>query len=83
LVDWKELLASLPVRVPREEGALLISRYFFAISPRTLERWPVHWRLLNGRAHGATRELFAHAAKLLAAAPPIMGGRQRAADKRT
>jgi hypothetical protein len=81
--DRDNLLASLPARVPRDEAARLVTRYFFKVSPRSLERWPLRWRHLNGRAHVDTAELFAYAAKIVAAAPPIMGGRQRAADKRT
>jgi hypothetical protein len=39
-------LSQLPVRVPRDVGAELLTKYFFKTSPRTLERWPVPWRLL-------------------------------------
>jgi hypothetical protein len=41
-----------------------------------VERWPVAWRQLNGRAHAETAELFAHAESMLTAAPVIMGGRR-------
>lgn len=71
-------LSELPVRVSREAAAKLLSRYFFEVSPRSLERWPVAWRQLNGRAHGETAELFAHAESILAAAPVVMGGRRAA-----
>ena len=72
----KPNLADLPVRVDRETGAKLLSKYFFALSPRTLERWPLTWRRLNGKAHCETAELFAIADTILAKAPPLMGGRR-------
>jgi len=68
-------LSELPVRVPRDKAAELVSRYFFEISPRTMERWPIAWRRLNGKAHCETVELFAKAEAMLGAAPAIMGGR--------
>ena len=74
-------LAELPIRLSRDTAAKLLSRYFFEVSPRTLERWPVAWRHLNERAHAETAALFAHAEAMLAAAPPVMGGRK--ADRRT
>ena len=50
-------LGTLPVRVPRDVAAALLSQYFFKISPRTLERWPLAWRRLNGKAHCETKDL--------------------------
>jgi hypothetical protein len=67
-------LTTLPVRTPRDTAAALVSKYYFKISPRTLERWPLTWRRLNGKAHCETAELFAHAELMLAEAPPVMGG---------
>jgi hypothetical protein len=67
-------LTELPRRVDRKTGAKLVGRFYFRVSPRTLERWPVAWRKLNGRSHAETVELFAYAASLLDAAPPIRGG---------
>ena len=75
-VDLNDDLANLPVRVPRDAAAELVKRYFFHISPRTLERWPLKWRLLNGRAHVETCELFAVAELRLVAAPVIAGGKR-------
>lgn len=63
-------LPSLPPRVDRKAGADLVTRHFFPISPRTLERWPLTWRVVNGKAVCETAELFGLAqAKLDAAAP--------------
>jgi hypothetical protein len=67
-------LADLPLRVTREDAAALLTRYFFKTSPRTLERAPLPWRRLNGKAHVETAELFRFAASILDEAPTIMGG---------
>jgi hypothetical protein len=67
-------LRELPVRVDRETAAQLLTMYFFRTHRRTLERWPLAWRILNGRAHCETAELFAIAEAKLAEAPPVMGG---------
>ncbi len=72
-------LASLPVRVDRRTGAELLARYFFPCSHRTLEAWPIRWRLVNGRALVETAELFAFARTKLDEAPAIQGGRKQAA----
>ncbi len=72
-------LAGLPVRVDRKAGAALLARYFFPVSPRSLEVWPLTWRRVNGYAVCETAELFAVAQAKLDAAPPIRGGK-RAAD---
>lgn len=72
-------LSALPVNVDRRTGAELVTRYLFPVSHRTLERWPLKGRVVNGRLVFATAELFAHARALMEAAPPIRGGK-RAAD---
>lgn len=72
-------LSTLPVNVDRQRGAALVTRYLFPVSHRTLERWPLTGRVVNGRLVFPTAELFAHARTLMDAAPPIRGGK-RAAD---
>jgi len=74
-------LSELPVRVPREDAAALLTRYFFRTSPRTLERAPLVWQLLNGKAHCRTADLFAWAETVVAEAPPVMGGRRPANER--
>ena len=74
-------LADLPVRVDRETAAKLLTRFYFRTHRRTLERWPVRWQILNGRAHCLTAELFAVAEAKLADAPPIAGGRDAASSQ--
>jgi hypothetical protein len=64
-------LGKLPVRVPRKIAAELVTRYYFNTSARTLERWPLTWRKLNGRAHCETQDLFAIAESMLAGASPL------------
>jgi hypothetical protein len=68
-------LDELPVRVDRETASKLLTKYYFRVSPRSLERWSLAWRLVNGRAHCETAALFAIAESMLAGAPPVMGGR--------
>jgi hypothetical protein len=72
-------LNDLPVRVPRDRAAELVTQIYFEISPRTLERWPLVWRRLNGKAHCETRDLFAVAESMLGAAPAIAAGSRLAA----
>lgn len=72
--DARPDLTKLPVRVTREEGAELVTRFYFKVSPRSLERWPIAWRRLNGKAHGDTVDLFRHAEAVVANAPATMGG---------
>jgi hypothetical protein len=69
-----KLLATLPTRVPRDDAASLVTRHFFRVSSRTLERWPVAATLVNGRAHIETGELFRVAQKMLDGAPRVRGG---------
>jgi len=68
-------LAALPRHVDRRVGADLVTRFYFPVSPRSLEVWPLTWRHVNGKAVTPTVELFALAEEKLNAAPPIRGGR--------
>lgn len=69
-----DILGVLPVRLDRRAGAALISQHLFPISPRTLERWPVTWRRINGKALVDTSELLAEAQRRVDIAPAIRGG---------
>lgn len=71
--------ASPPPRVDRKDGAELLTRRGFKVSPRTLESWPLTVRRINGRATYDTAELLAYAETKAAEAPPIRGGRKRTA----
>ena len=66
----------LPPRVTRRDAATLLYRELgFAVSPRTLEAWPVSTMRLGGKAMLDTAELLAHARALIARAPVQKGGR--------
>lgn len=70
-------LADLPRRVDRNTAAELITRHYFPVASRTLEVWPLTWRLVNGKAVCETAELFAVAQAKLDAAPLIHSVRRR------
>ncbi len=72
-------LSTLPVRVDRKTAADLVSRFFFSCTPRAVEIWAVEWRLVNGKAHCTTAELFKMAQAKLNAAPLTRTARRRAA----
>jgi hypothetical protein len=69
-------LATLPKRIDRRAGAELVTRFFFPVSYRTVEAWPLVTKLVNGKAIVDTRELLAYAKAKFDAAPPIRGGRR-------
>lgn len=66
--------SNLPKRVDRKRGAAIVTHLHFPISARTLERWPLGWRRVNGRALVETSELLAEAQRRLNDAPSVMGG---------
>ena len=70
----------LPQRVDRKAGAALLTFHFFPIAARTLEKWPIAWRMLNGRATCRTRELFAVAKAKVDAAPTLPSIRRSTAS---
>jgi hypothetical protein len=70
-------LTDLPRRVDRNTAAELITRHYFPVASRTLEVWPLTWRLVNGKAVCETAELFAVAQAKLEAAPLIPSVRRR------
>ncbi len=72
--------ANPPPLSDREGGAGLIFALFgVLISPRTIEAWPLGWRLINGRAYADTAEMLSLAKAKIDAAPVIRGGRNRQA----
>lgn len=66
-------LLNLPRRLDRRLAAQVLSEHFFPISPRTLERWPLKWKRINGRALVETSELLAEAQRRVDEAPAIHG----------
>ncbi|WP_322994115.1 hypothetical protein [Castellaniella sp.] len=62
----------LPAYVGRIGGAEIVTQYYFPVSYRSLERWPIKTRRVNGRVVMSTRELLAEARRRFDAAPVIM-----------
>ena len=71
-----DVLTTLPARVPRDDAAALVTRYFFRVSARSLERWPVVVMVVNGRAHIEAGELFRVAQGMLDRTARVRGGRR-------
>jgi hypothetical protein len=72
-------LPDLPVRVDRKAAAALVKRFFFNVSERSLEVWPLDWVQVNSRAHCETAQLFEVAQAKLDAAPVTRTSRRQAA----
>lgn len=70
-------LADLPRRVDRRGAAEIITKNYFPVSARTLERAPLTWRHVNGKAICETAEALEWARAKLDGAAPIRGGRRR------
>ena len=66
-------ISDLPARLDRRMAAKVITHHFFPVSHRTLETWPVRWRLVNGKALADTEEILAFAAAKLANAVSLRG----------
>lgn len=49
-------------------------RYFGPVSHRSLERWPLVWRRVNGRNIGLVRDFLKEAKRRFDSAPEIKGG---------
>jgi hypothetical protein len=74
----------MPIRFgDRPQLSEIHERYFGPCSPRTLERWPLTWRVVNGRAVAEVREFLAEAQRRFDAAPVIRGGRSIENTQRT
>jgi len=52
-------------------------RYGVPLSARTIERWPLTWRYMNGEAIADVDEFDAECERRLNATPAIRGGRRR------
>jgi hypothetical protein len=66
-----------PPRAPRRRMAQIICDEAFEIDHRTLERWRVPTRRLNGKCHLETIDALERAFEQLDAAPIIMGGHRQ------
>lgn len=65
----------LPVRADRRRLSDLLTRHRFPVAARTLERWPLTWTSVNGRALAEVAEAFAVADDMLARAPRLRTGK--------
>jgi hypothetical protein len=45
-----EVIANLPAKIDRWEGAEVVTRHVFQTTKRTVESWPLPWEYPNGRA---------------------------------
>ena len=72
------IVGRFPVRVGRRVAAEIVTNNFFPVSHRTLERWPLKWRRVNGRALVATSDLLAEAQRRVDEAPEIRGSENAA-----
>lgn len=69
----------MPIRYgDRQQLAEIHRRYWGPLAPRSLERWPLTWKLSNGRAVAAVAEFIAEAERRFNASPAIRGGSSRA-----
>jgi hypothetical protein len=72
-VELQQILGTLPINLDRRAAAAAITKYIFPVSHRTLERWPVATRRVNGRAVGATKDWLAAALAIYNASVEIAG----------
>lgn len=69
----------MPIRHgTKEELAEIHHKYFGPLSPRSLERWPLAWRRVNGRNTSPVVEFLAEAQRRFDAAPVVRAGTQTA-----
>lgn len=73
----------IPRNTDRRTLAAIISHELFPISPRTIERWPLVVRKVNGRAVSKTCEAMALAEAKLGGARPYKTGATPALLSRT
>ena len=68
-----------PDRMPimhgdKDQLAQIHNRYFGKLSPRSLERWPINWRKVNGRNVSSVRDFLELSKRRFEGAPLIRGG---------
>jgi hypothetical protein len=68
-------LATAPRYVDRKRAAEMITRLYFPINHRTLERWPIAGRHVGGYFVMPTADVLAEARRRFDAAPVIRGGK--------
>jgi hypothetical protein len=69
-------LDKIPLRYgDRQQLAQIHNRYWGKLSHRSLEKWPLAWRIVSGRAVCSVSEFITEAQRRFDAAPVIRGGR--------
>jgi hypothetical protein len=74
---------SLPRFSDRVTMAAIHRHYYGPQSPRSLQNWPLDWRIVNGRAVAETRAFLAEAQRRFDASRVIARGGQRPAASET
>ena len=78
--DLQDVLDVLPKHSDKRDGAEVISKHLFKVSHRTLERWPLEWRHVNGKAVTPTAELLLEAWRRFSTGPVVKSGQQQDVD---
>jgi hypothetical protein len=73
--------SQMPRYGDRRQLAQIHNQYFGPQSPRTLEKWSLDWRMVNGRAVAEVRAFLKEAQRRFDASPVIRGGRGRPAKR--
>jgi hypothetical protein len=56
-----EVIAKMPAKVDRKDGAKLVTEHLFPTSPKTVKSWPLPWECPNGRALAPPAAYLAYA----------------------
>jgi hypothetical protein len=74
--------AQMPIRHgDRRQLAQIHCKYWGKLSHRSLEKWPLAWRIVGGRAVCSVSEFIAEAQRRFDAAPMIRSGRRTSNEK--
>ena len=60
----------IPARLDKREAARFVTQFYFAVSFRSLERWPLPWIVLNGKRTRSVVELDAYCRSKIAGSAP-------------
>jgi hypothetical protein len=73
-----EVIAKMPAKIDRWEGAEVVTLHIFPTTKRTVESWPLPWEYPNGRAIAPPASYLVYAYRKSCEAPKALGGRRRA-----
>jgi hypothetical protein len=57
----EEVIAKMPAKVDRKDGAALVTEHVFQTTPKTVKSWPLPWECPNGRAIAPPATYLAYA----------------------